>query len=68
MNLTKAMELVLSEAESSALGDDYTNRSKSVLEAVELIRNYLAELKSQDDFAERMMKLLKHNWNKITRK
>ena len=62
------MELVLSEAESSALGDDYTNRSKSVLEAVELIRNYLAELKSQDDFAERMMKLLKHNWNKITRK
>ena len=64
----KAMELVLTEAESSALGDCHTNRSKAVLEAVELLREYLAELKSQDDFAERMMKLLKKRWEKVKKK
>ncbi len=65
MNLSKALELVLNEAESSALGDEHTNRSKAVLESVEVMRDYLAELKSQDDFAERMMKLLKKRWEKV---
>ena len=68
MDKLKAMELVLGEAESSALGDEHTSRSKSVLEAVELMRDYLAELKSQDDFAERMMKLLKKRWEKVKKK
>jgi hypothetical protein len=36
MNLEKAFELVLNEAESSALGDN----SKEVLEAVELLQNF----------------------------
>ena len=68
MDKLKAMELVLSEAESSALGDDHTTRSKAVLESVEIMRDYLAELKSQDDFAERMMKLLKKRWEKVKKK
>ncbi len=67
MDKLKAMELVLNEAESSALGE-CSSKGAKVLEAVELMREYLAELKSQDDFAERMMKLLKHNWNKICKK
>jgi hypothetical protein len=36
MNLEKAIELVLNEAESSALGDD----NREVLEAVELLQNF----------------------------
>ena len=36
MNLEKAIELVLNEAETSALGDN----NKEVLEAVELLQNF----------------------------
>ena len=36
MNLEKAIELVLNEAESSALGDN----NREVLEAVELLQNF----------------------------
>tara|TARA_B100000519_G_C14145012_1_gene391707 strand:+ start:576 stop:746 length:171 start_codon:yes stop_codon:yes gene_type:complete len=40
MNLSKALELVLTEAESSALGDDYTNHSQAVMEAIELLHSF----------------------------
>ena len=40
MNLSKALELVLTEGESSALGDDYTNHSQAVMEAIELLHSF----------------------------
>ena len=40
MNLSKALELVLTEAESSALGDDQTHHSQSVMEAIELLHSF----------------------------
>ena len=40
MTLIKALELVLTEAESSALGDEYTNHSQSVMEAIELLHSF----------------------------
>ena len=43
MNLEKAMELVLNEAESSALGDD----SREVLNAVELLQSFYEEFGHQ---------------------
>ena len=43
MNLSKALELVLTEAESSALGDDHTMHSKAVMEAVELLHTFYEE-------------------------
>ena len=39
MNLEKALELVLNEAESSALGE-CSSEGAEVLEAVELIQNF----------------------------
>ena len=39
MNLQQALELVLNEAESSALGE-CTSEGAEVLEAVELIQNF----------------------------
>ncbi len=77
MKLEKALELVLNEAESSALGE-CSSQGNKVLEAVELIQKFYEEYghhfkeldnkdKPQDDFSERMMKLLKERWDK-TRK
>lgn len=43
MNLEKAMELVLNEAESSALGDG----SSEVLNAVELLQSFYEEFGHQ---------------------
>lgn len=40
MNLSKALELVLTEAESSALGDEHTQHSQSVIEAIELLHSF----------------------------
>lgn len=45
MNLEKAIELVLNEAESSALGDG----NKEVLEAVELLQNFYEQYGHQFD-------------------
>ena len=39
MNLEKALELVLNEAESSALGE-CSSEGNEILEAVELIKNF----------------------------